>query len=90
MTAINTAINTAPTLTDLCAILNRLQKACTATFACKLEEARPQLRCWPQGRTAAAFRSGRNHSLTPHRTRCLKESGLFWVFPKDEKPKRTP
>lgn len=38
MTAISTAINTAPTLTDLCAILNRLQKACTATFACKLEE----------------------------------------------------
>lgn len=38
MTAINTAINTAPTLTDLCAILNRLQDACTATFACKLEE----------------------------------------------------
>lgn len=37
MTAISTAINTAPTLTDLC-ILNRLQKACTATFACKLEE----------------------------------------------------
>lgn len=38
MTAISTAINTAPTLTDLCATLNRLQGACTATFACKLEE----------------------------------------------------